>query len=1537
MTILEELYGTAPVDLNNYIETNPLPPLAPEASVRNRAASTALLSDNPEKLVENYQAIILEAEQGLTTTQDQILKEDEAAYKPQEMKEILGILGDNSLDMIAKTAAIKAINSGFYKDTSTRIATNAAIAPSETPLGSESVEQEDVRVFGAANQLKELFDYREAVQAMRNKHGASLNADTGTALADFVEVVAPFATNVRSAKLLKDLAVELRTGNTGVLGTVFAGNRMSGIREALANMPPSERIKVLEPIKSIVEANSGIIFRNDNDFNEWMTMNQVFDEGGYSGVDKFLDNAAGVLDIVGLGGAAKAIMNKATKLFKRTPVTVEANINRSAITGNVQPSAPANIVAEVNPDKARNMYSLVVKSEGDEASKALYGVNREEAITQQVVPQIDSVDGSVPARVMQIDRKVDKVIEPDAEVVEAFYDDGAIYLTPGEKEAARAARVTDFFNAKGLMVNDAMTRISSLDGGRVSIKGVFGNTEGGFALPEQAIEQAKLALRDFGITENNLTIMKRIDGEYAPVSLDEVKGVKGDYYVQVETQYQINPSDITNMEAFDVKWKLFARVPHSFWGVFGKNSGGLNRWVFDAQSMFRKELAGGASVASDRAVRVDKAILKLHDSFAKKYTSLPGDKQKVLFDHIKEANFKGLELNDVDLMAQGFTPDMMTALKDWRKAWDTHFWLENADLIRSMRIQGFQLFENANARFLVKPAAKNKNIGRVYDPSDDSIKHLDEAQLDDLYNNGGHYGRLRRPVEIDGHQIEHIIVRNKPDEYARALNDNDQVLNYRKGYYQLQYTAPKFLEKIVRNADGSEAYRKVVAYGENTRDVELLRTRLAAQEGISPDQYGRVRGDINEVALNSDAYWDMQSTSGRIAQRHRGKLLEDASAPINASHGEGVLDPVESAIRAARNLSGRVATRSFLETSKHRALRQYEEFFPKTPWGEPMWVDNVDKLVYKGNSTTEQAAAARSTVEYLNYLENGYINSLDAYYKAGMNAVGNFFAKFTGSKVAAKAEEAAYWAGEVAPFALGKQAAFHAYIGTNPIRQWILQPHGGLRLAAYNPKYVLGGSWAKDVSLFVDGVVNPNASKQAKELVKWIDDTGLLSSVDRHNLVRGSLAQMVDSTSKFKRYGGHLLAAPRKVGFDIAEQMNLLNHLLTVRDKYIRAGKKVTDVAVRDEIMAEARAISYSMNFANDMPYNQNWASLFMQFAQVPHKAILNYTNRAIPWKDRLKLAGADILMFGPPAGLAINSLIPESHLPQEHEARRVIVDGVTTELYNRVLSEIAGEDVELDWSGLSPFEMDGWAKLGAAMWTGGWSDIFTNSPAANLFFKEDARFKQAIVSIGRYVGYFDPNEGHEPAEVKDALDSVASISSGWTNWQKAKLIYESGRIVDKKGKLLSEDASFMYAVAQAFGFASAEQARFYAASKEITSFKKEFKDDVNKWYNTYIQELNRKYHMESTDKEFHTKVLGMARLVYHDNPEAMKLINSNLERDVLANDARIIRDALKAANIKGAKEAFKETERYMANDERKRTVWQMINDINRKVEGEAE
>ena len=1469
MDILNEVAGTTPVNLDDLVEERPIP-AAPEASIRNRASLTALLSDKPDQMVEQYQAMIQEGMSGKDDTRQMIKNKADQRDAPLTQQSIMQILADRNASDAQKQAAINGINSSKYKDTAYQVAMSAA----QEPQKKENIEQEDVRI-RAAEIFGEIHDYQKEKQALQNKFGASLDGEASSVVASIAESILPFATNKMAATTLKKIAEELKMDVSGKKFFALPGSAVEAIRETLSTLPPNEQLKAQEKILDIIDKNSGIYFTSDNDFNKYNLAKTIFEEGGYSSFDKWVDNGVGLLDVIGLGGTAKSLAKGIKSLTMPSKTAVRGVADTTAAV------SPANLIRDVNPDKARGMYQMVVQSSSDEAAKALYGTSRTDAIASQVLPQPKVVDGSIEA----------KLIDPDRKVVEAVEDTGAIYITEMEKAAATSHVINDIKNAVGITVHDNLAT-GSFDGNTIKVGAIYGDANGGFARAETAIDQVKFSLKDYGIKDTELQVMKRVDGEYVPVKLEDVKGVDGDYLVKLDLEHNINPSIIGEMEHLDVKRNWSDRIP-----VFRtKKSGTLANTLLDNASMLHARITGGAVVAADKAARVDKLLLELHNDFAERFTKLPKARQDKLYDYVKEANFKGIEEDALQLTARGFQSDEINALTSWRKAWDTHYWLENFDVVRTLDIQGYKLLDHANARLFAKPVSKNQNIARAYDPDLDKVVSLSKQEMDDLYTQGGSYASLRRPASFDGTQVEHIIVKNNQSSFLRGIRNTDQVLDYRKGYFQVQYKAPKYVVKVERDAQtGRVINERAVAVAGDSKEADHIAKRLTSQTG----EEHSFRGDVKEMRPDTDFYWDLQNASGRSSQRHRGKRLESSNAPISYD-SQYVLDPIESAIRAARSLSGRVATRDFLETSKQRALQQYGEYFPMGKYGEPEWVENSNSLVSQGRMTDSKLADARTTVEYLNYLQHGYENALDTGFKGIMNALANFT-----SGTSSKLERTFLAAGDIKPTELGKNTVFQAYIATNPLRQFLIQTHQSIRLWGYNASYFASGKFIAEASPFLTwkaqqklGTAKQLSGKE-KEIADFVEGSGMLDAVDKSNLVRGALTDMAEMSSPIKRNVGKLLALPRKAGFDLGEQGNLLAHLLTVRDKFVQRGLDVKDKAVRDEIYSQARAMSYDMNVAGDMPYNQNWASMFMQFFQVPHKAITSVTtNRRLPVADKLKLATTDLVLFGVPGSALLANLVGKDSLPENPVAREAVMFGVESASINYILSDIAGKDVNIDFSSLAPYNLDGWAKMADAALSGGMQDMLAASPAANIFFKDGSKVQDAIGRMLRYTGVYDPYEGHTPEDVYSVMSGVAEISSGWSNYLKAKTIYETGKVVDKQGNPMNTNAGAMEAVAKLFGFGTQEEALTYYLSTRLREGTQAHKDEVLKWTKGYLRILSREEKLTTQDDEYYIKVLGAAKNIWKDDFTALGIINSELGKMAPDSKTKLIKQILEYSKL---------------------------------------
>ena len=1545
MDFLEESFGaqTAPVELHDLVSEPLAQQSLPQGSIRNRAATAAMLTPDPSKAVENYQLLMREGEEGGSALYDQVKSDVLAQTQKNDMSGIMSVLADPSVSMDKKREIVQGVkNSQFLKDSGTILHTNSLTAPSS----GENPDQENARL-SSADAIREIYDARNKIQGLVNAHGATLDSASIGTVGDMAALwMVPFANSISVGKVNK--GIEPISLWKTLKGFIAPGSTTQDIRSKLENMPPEKRVEYAQSILSSIKNNSGIIFGNDNQFAQYEKASAIFEQGGYSSVQEWMDNISPLLDAVGIGqllrGGSKAkrfadaagkadplhaeeIVHPATwELVDENPIKepflkLQDNVKRIEMNSVIRlenPASPANIVQIANPEKARGMHEAVQRSEGNEISEALYGVSKEQALVNDTFPQILTESGAVTAKATDIERNLRTAMGVDDTLMDIVNNTGAVFYTQAEKAQARANVVNYFSSAEGIVVNDAMSSFS-IDGGRIKIDAVYGTSEGGFLKPEDALQQAMYALRSRGVRDEDVTLLKMEGIDYVPVEIKDVYGKEGNYVVRISAYHDIGPKDISSFEQFDVKRNLLDRIGP----LVSQSNSSASRYVFDASSMLHPIYTGAASNASDATAKFDKAMLEIASEYSDQYIALKADRRAKVDDYIREANFNGIKLDQTDLVTRGFNQSEIDTLKSWRKFWDAHFYLENYDIVKTMNAQGYELFRNKNTELYVHPISKNQNVGALYDPASDTVVVHSKAEGDMLYAAGGTYAKLRRPTQFGGDTAEYMIVRNTPTEYTRKFNSGDQVLNYREGYFQIQYKAPKFVDEV--SANGT----RTVAVAGDTKEAEFFAKRMQA---TNPGMQYQIRGDTRALQRDSDAWWDLNSASGRIAQRHRGKLLEDASGLNHLGDGSYILDPVDSAVRAAKSIAGRTVTRPMLEAAKARFIAQYGDVIPSNGMGGKAWPKNVSQITGKGAETSKLVSDARTTYEYINYLENGYINTIDTVFKWGLNAVSDL----AGSAGLSKIERGAMNASETSVTGIAKNSVFMAYIGSNVLRQWVVQPHQILRTLAYNPIGWANGQVEKLSTGYVAGKLNQSIANNAdiKAFTKFVDDSGLLDAVDKSNLVKGTLMEAADYSSNAAVKGLKKgMEFTRRVGFDLGEQANLIGHAAAVYERRTRLGIDLSSKEARDAAYSEIRAISYDMNFAGDMPYNQTSPSIALQFLQVPHKALLQMTNRRIAPLDRLRMSGGDLVMWGGPA-LLISELFGGDILPDHPMEREAFLWGVESALLNNMFTKLSGEKVNIDYSSLAPYDMTGWSKFFEAMYTGGTSQVFMNSPAGQLFLKDGGRVRNAsafvqkgMAEMARYFGMIEDIDEDAPTFL-EVMREVAKISSGFNNAYKAKMLLDARKRFDQYGGAVDKEVGTIEAWHQAFGFGTADTRDLYKISLEMSKDNKKYKDEVLKVYNDVKRYYYSKLETENADPVFITKVTGRMMKIFENDPVAQGIIQHQLALDMTDKDQALIGLFLKHSSIPSIHQSRDQIKNMPITDEQKQLMLQRLDDV---------
>lgn len=1581
MDILDENFGaqTAPVELTDLVGTE-LPALSvPKASMRNRAATAAMLTDQPEKAVENYQLLMREAESGQDAVYSQVKDSILNSTKKVDMQGIMSVLADPKVSFDEKKKIVEGVKgSQFLSDSGTILHTNSLAAGSK----GENPDQENARL-SSADAIREIYNSRNQVQGLVNAHGATLEDVSAKTAAEMAELwVMPFGNNINSAKMREGFRKEMGRDPTlweTAKSLLLPGSDTAAMRREWESLPPEKRVARVQSLLNTIKSNSGVLFSNDNQFAQQQKADQIFGQGGYSTTEEWLDNASTLLDVFGLGQTIR-ISKGVTKTPKAaateralpaegelvddrvksptnpfaarigTPpaqldvVDTIKRIESNSIVHKENPAAPAKILQQSNPEKARAVHDTVVKSTTDEVAEALYGTSKEQAIISDKFPQVTTESGRVTSKVVDIDRNLRAELDISEEMMSVLHDTGATYFTPAEKAAVRKSiKIRDFDAAGGLVTESAESGLSIV-GGRVKIDALYGTSEGGFTTAKDAMDQAGFALRNTGVAPSDITLMVKSGLDYVPTTLEQAAGKEGSYKVRVSGYSEISPSEVFNWDKVDVKRNWL----DSLSSTMSNDKGSASRWIFDAASMVHPVYSGPAVVATDAVSRMEKILLGQAAEFSDEYMRFGKGRKAKIDDYIREANYNGIKFDPLALSARGFTPEEIGALHSWKKYWDGNYYLENYDIVRTLNAQGYQKFKNSNVELFAKPVPKNQNLGQIYDTATDSIVIHGKGEGDMLYATGGTYAKLRRPTDINGTVVEHMVVYNTPSSYLRKFRETDEVLNYRDGYFQLQYKKnAKFVDEVA--TDGT---RRTVAVAGDTLEATAFAERMSRTTGIEH----KVRGDVRGLRREGDEWWDLNSASGRIAQRHRGKLLEDASGLNHLGDGSYILNPVDSAVRAAKSIAGRTVTRPMLESAKARFIAQRGDLLPSNNMGGKAWPKNLEEITAKGEFTSKDLRAARTEYEFINFLENGYINSMDEVYKQGFNAIAHALGRASLSSrsypmisaAAAKAERGALKATDISPSGELKSGVYLLYIVSNVLRQWIVQPHQSMRMVAINPTGFANGGIIKLAAGYLGTIAEiPGFTKAIGSVfeklggvtkiktpyldhdafAKFVQSSGLLDSVDKSNLVRGTLLEAADSTNPITRNISKYLTVPaRKAGFDLGETINLLMHSAAVYERRMRKGGDLSDLTQRDEAYSEIRALSGDMNFAGDMPYNQTLPSVFMQFIQVGHKMMTQATNRRITVPDRMRLVALDWIMWGSPvAGVA--AWLGKDILPDDPIEREAIVWGLESAMLNKVLSQINERPVSIDFSSLAPYNVSDFKEFAVDFLTGGPAQALANSPAGQLFMKDGGRVRTALSHLARYFGVIDEMD-EDPETALQVAKEVAKVLSGVHNLTKAQMILDTGKTWNASGKVTAEGLGVTEAVAQVFGFATSTPRDMYESIHENNKDLKKHKERVTQDIKAIMAYYTSALSTDNANPEWITKVSSKVLKVYEHDPVAQDIINSEIEKQLKDKDSTLVDLMIKRLDIPSPGATRDRIKRLPIDDEKKQQLLQIADDI---------
>jgi hypothetical protein len=1449
-------------------------------------------------------------------------------------------------------------------------------------------------------------------------------------IADVAETIVPLVEWNHIDRLLREA---LEGGDTEQ--AILLGNQKRQLFEVIQRIPVEQRAAFAEQIIALVQDHDTVLLPDGNDLMTLETLERMLVDNDYSNFERWFDNATSILDVVGVGAAARTLfrgtkavarVGPATRAigagatesveegatlareasefvseapptnsaletearsftpeqqptsprltaeaeeFANTPQSLgavgerlqdealvfqldqaitEAESSRSLLAQealaystrtNVVPASPSQVIKDVNPEMARAMHTVVSDDTTGEAAKALYGTSREEALAKDLLPEPEIRVGSVPNKV-----EMPSPVFAESEAVRAARRTNGNTAISAEEFSRVTTKLTEGFrNVEGMVLHPSSLVVRTNLDGTVGFTARYSPPNGGFSSPARAIEQAKIAFRNYGITDENLTLLARRGDEFVETTESDLiaettlrnagANVKlvptSEYAVGLKYDYSFRPEDLDEVELLTTAPGLIARgvqfldrVPTQVLARLGQGS--LVQNLLDAASVIHPRIVNAASVAVDRTFGLKKLYVDEFQGFTDTYKSLPAERRALMTDYIQQANLEGVPFNVTDLYARGFSEKEIEALKVWRRANDTMWYASNEDMVQTLRAQGVKVFTDSSGdtKLMGRSVARGAIGDRssIYDPVENGLTSFGKTDLDEIYEQGGEVVRLLEPLEVDGRLVDLVVSRNSVGGgYTRAIADGEKVLAYRDGYYPVMYDANFFITKRVKGADGEE-FTRVVAAARSRKEVNQLLKSLGDSEGLSPEELASTYSFRKDRRLESpsnslfdEGSWNVASNSGLTSQRFRGQRLQDAGSDLHKIGNAHLKDPLEAVANQIQQLSQRVSMRTYMETVKKRWLLNYGKYLdlPKDKFtGGPSLPTSISDVKGKSGIPAKIIADARTNYNYISGLENGYINGIDSLYRATIHAA----ADFAGELGITRAETALFEAVKVSPIQAAKTAAFKLFISGNPVRQAIIQRGQMLQIGAINPSY-FAKSMVPDL-LGIDAVrIGVSTNPKYVALFEEVKTAGILEAVDAHTLIRQDTLRLADMTVGQKVRGA--LSVPldfaQKIGFDAAEQDVLLSAWLAQRDLAIKAGRNISDQRVKDEILGEARAFTLNMNRSGEMPYSQNTLGLVAQFFSFRHKAFLQpFTNRSLTVKQRAKLLAYTTALFGLDAtmvGVAANMIMGDT---EPSPLKDKLSDGLLDTTLNATLSTLSGEDQMIDWGDLAPVEAYGMGNVFVAMLDTPLSEMLTASPAGSLLFGANPRVNDAFKTGLRYFNVIDDYEDPELAtRFTDVVVSSVGLFSGFSNVFKARYAYQTGTKMSGSGRITDADVSGVEAAMAAFGFQTKTETGYRMATEELYGGGNFTDDDVTMWYRELKRHLAKRGETVA-EADMAQRVLSEAWRVFgEDRPRAVEALIQNIQRDATDGDHTMIKALIGKMG-------------FMTNDE----LWKVINSL---------
>ena len=198
----------------------------------------------------------------------------------------------------------------------------------------------------------------------------------------------------------------------------------------------------------------------------------------------------------------------------------------------------------------------------------------------RVLPQMTTPNGDVVYSLPDLERLLlENMFENLPEDLKhAWVNSGNLGFTGAERMRAAATIENKFKNAEGIELIDEFSSFSSKGDGNVTVSAVYGGPEGGFKTASDAVLQVAHKLRAMGISERDMTVLKRDGVNLRPISKDEWNDSSvGEYVVRVNSLQRASVFDVGNLDPEVISYNWMDGVR----GSISRNQGSVTRHILN--------------------------------------------------------------------------------------------------------------------------------------------------------------------------------------------------------------------------------------------------------------------------------------------------------------------------------------------------------------------------------------------------------------------------------------------------------------------------------------------------------------------------------------------------------------------------------------------------------------------------------------------------------------------------------------------------------------------------------------------------------------------------------------------------------------------------------------------------------------------------------------------------------------------------------------------------------------------------------------------